>query len=152
MMRRHTLAVVAILIALAVLLWPKTATQQAVVPDPSGANAPMALPGPTVPAADPLPAFLPREARETVAAIQRGGPFPYRQDGAVFGNREGRLPRMQRAFYREYTVATPGVDHRGARRIVTGGKPPRTWYYTDDHYDSFRAFDADAYVSARARR
>ena len=27
-----------------------------------------------------------------------------------------------------------------ARRIVTGGQPPATWYYTDDHYDSFRSF------------
>ena len=36
---------------------------------------------------------------------------------------------------------TPGLSHRGARRIVTGGNPPREWYYTDDHYDSFRGFD-----------
>ena len=88
-----------------------------------------------------LPAFLPAEARATVALIQRGGPFPHRQDGSVFGNRENRLPRQPRGWYREYTVDTPGLDHRGARRIVTGGDPPREWYYTDDHYDSFRRFD-----------
>ena len=35
---------------------------------------------------------------------------------------------------------TPGLDHRGARRIVTGGQPPEMYYYTDDHYDSFRSF------------
>jgi ribonuclease T1 len=87
-----------------------------------------------------LPAFLPPEARSTIALIQRGGPFPHRQDGGVFGNREGHLPRQPRGWYREYTVDTPGLSHRGARRIVTGGQPPRDWYYTDDHYDSFRAF------------
>ena len=52
-----------------------------------------------------------------------------------------RLPRQPRGWYREYTVDTPGLSHRGARRIVTGGNPPREWYYTDDHYDSFRGFD-----------
>jgi guanyl-specific ribonuclease Sa len=87
-----------------------------------------------------LPAFLPPEARETIALVQRDGPFPHRQDGGVFGNREGRLPRKPRGWYREYTVETPGLRHRGARRIVTGGDPPREWYYTDDHYDSFRSF------------
>ena len=88
-----------------------------------------------------LPAFLPPEARETIALIQRGGPYPHRQDGGIFGNREGRLPPQSRGWYREFTVSTPGLGHRGARRIVTGGDPPREWYYTDDHYDSFRRFD-----------
>jgi len=88
-----------------------------------------------------LPAFLPREAGDTVAMIRRGGPFPHRQDGSAFGNREGRLPRKPRGWYREYTVDTPGLSHRGARRIVTGGDPPAEWYYSDDHYDSFRRFD-----------
>ncbi len=58
----------------------------------------------------------------------------------MFGNREGHLPRKPRGWYREYTVDTPGLSHRGARRIVTGGNPPQTWHYTSDHYDSFRAF------------
>ena len=91
-----------------------------------------------------LPDFLPAEARDTIALIQRGGPFPHRQDGSVFGNREGRLPRQPRGWYREYTVETPGLDHRGTRRIVTGGDPPHEWYYSDDHYDSFRRFDVQA--------
>ncbi len=96
---------------------------------------------PTVlPQASP-PAFLPPEARATLALIERDGPFPHPQDGGVFGNREGHLPRHERGFYREYTVETPGLDHRGARRIVTGGRPPRIYYYTDDHYDSFRRFE-----------
>lgn len=88
-----------------------------------------------------FPAFLPVEAGDTLARIRQGGPFPYPQDGSSFGNREGRLPRQPRGWYREYTVDTPGLRHRGARRIVTGGDPPREWYYSDDHYESFRRFD-----------
>jgi guanyl-specific ribonuclease Sa len=84
---------------------------------------------------------LPREARETLAAIARGGPFPYDRDGTVFQNREGRLPTRPRGYYREYTVATPGSPDRGARRIVTGGNPPEAYYYTDDHYRSFRRIE-----------
>ena len=79
-----------------------------------------------------------------IRAIQQGGRFPYRQDGSVFGNREGRLPARERGWYREYTVPTPGLDHRGPRRIVTGGDPPSEWYYTADHYESFRAFEPGA--------
>ncbi|PZU26584.1 MAG: ribonuclease [Stenotrophomonas sp.] len=93
---------------------------------------------------DPLPAFLPAEARATIDLIQRGGPYPHRQDGSTFGNRERQLPQRPRGYYREYTVDTPGLSHRGARRIVTGGDPPDAWYYTDDHYESFRSFEVPA--------
>jgi ribonuclease T1 len=84
---------------------------------------------------------LPREGQETYQLIRKGGPFPHEKDGTVFGNRERLLPREARGFYREYTVRTPGVKHRGARRIVCGGQIPRnpqTCYYTQDHYASFR--------------
>jgi ribonuclease T1 len=84
---------------------------------------------------------LPREGQEMYQLIRKGGPFPHEKDGTVFGNRERILPRETRGFYREYTVRTPGVKHRGARRIVCGGQIPRnpqTCYYTQDHYASFR--------------
>lgn len=81
---------------------------------------------------------LPPEALETLRLIERGGPFPYRKDGTVFQNREGRLPQKPRGYYREYTVPTPGSPDRGARRIVAGGQPPEVFYYTHDHYRSFR--------------
>lgn len=84
---------------------------------------------------------LPPEARDTLRLILRGGPFPYDRDGAVFGNFEKLLPGKARGYYREYTVATAGLRHRGARRIVTGGKPPAVFYYTDDHYQSFREIE-----------
>lgn len=79
---------------------------------------------------------LPAEARETIRLIQRGGPFPYRQDGVVFQNREGLLPRQPSGYYHEYTVKTPGSADRGARRIVTGEQGEL--FYTDDHYASFK--------------
>ncbi|HMS81246.1 MAG TPA: ribonuclease [Burkholderiaceae bacterium] len=82
---------------------------------------------------------LPREARETLALIRAGGPFPYAKDGTVFGNRERLLPRQPRGYYTEYTVKTPGSRDRGARRIVAGGDPRTSgeYWYTDDHYRSF---------------
>jgi ribonuclease T1 len=80
-------------------------------------------------------ADLPPEAAATVALIEAGGPFPYRQDGAVFENREGILPDRPSGYYHEYTVPTPESADRGARRIVTGGNGEIFW--TDDHYDSF---------------
>ncbi|WP_428934212.1 ribonuclease domain-containing protein [Streptomyces sp. ACT015] len=82
-------------------------------------------------------AALPAEARRTLDLIDRGGPYPYSRDGVVFGNREGLLPREARGFYHEYTVPTPGSRDRGARRMVTGREGEV--YYTDDHYESFRA-------------
>jgi ribonuclease T1 len=81
-------------------------------------------------------AELPREARETLSLIKDGGPFPYAKDGAVFGNREGLLPRRGRGYYRAYTVKTPGRRDRGARRIVAGAGGE--YFYTEDHYRSFR--------------
>jgi ribonuclease T1 len=81
-------------------------------------------------------AELPREARETLALIEAGGPFPYARDGAFFGNRERQLPARERGYYREYTVKTPGVRGRGPRRIVAGRGGDS--YYSDDHYRSFR--------------
>jgi len=101
-------------------------------------------------------AELPQEARETLQLIQRGGPYPHERDGVTFGNYEKLLPAARRGHYREYTVTTPGVRHRGARRIVVGCEPQRAaapspgplrlaqcrdggeFYYTADHYSTFR--------------
>ncbi len=79
---------------------------------------------------------LPPEARQTLQLIHRGGPFPYARDGIPFGNREGLLPAQQRNYYREYTVPTPGVNHRGARRIIAG--KVGDYWYTADHYRTFK--------------
>jgi ribonuclease T1 len=93
---------------------------------------------------DGIPAIsartLPLEARQTLILIKRGGPFPYTKDGTVFGNYEGILPKRKRGYYHEFTVKTPSERGRGARRIVAGGDPRTSgeYYYTDDHYASFR--------------
>jgi len=94
-------------------------------------------------APDALPeiavAALPGEAREVLIVIRSGGPFRFDRDGVVFGNREQILPAQARGYYHEYTVATPGLKSRGARRIVCGGPPraPAACFYTADHYQSF---------------
>ena len=86
-------------------------------------------------------AELPVQGQQTYRAILNDGPFRHDKDGTVFGNRERLLPAERRGHYREYTVDTPGVGHRGARRIVCGGArkaPPTACWYTADHYASFR--------------
>ncbi|MFJ3912211.1 ribonuclease domain-containing protein [Streptomyces vinaceus] len=80
---------------------------------------------------------LPAQAREVLVLIDKGGPYAYRQDGTVFGNFEKVLPKQKRGYYHEFTVRTPGERDRGARRIVTG--EGGEFYYTDDHYETFKA-------------
>jgi ribonuclease T1 len=154
MRKYRTFLVVAVLLVLA---WTWREGEFAPTPDPrpslQEASGTAPVPGPasgpgTDHAAAPapgsgraLPAFLPAEAADTLALIERGGPFPHRQDGGVFQNREHRLPAKPRGHYREYTVRTPGLGHRGPRRVVTGGDPPQEYWYTDDHYASFRRFE-----------
>ncbi len=128
-----------LLIALAALAllqwWP---AHREAVPDVAGTAGSQVDLSPRGAPAARYPAFLPAEAVETLEAIERGGPFPYPRDGDVFQNREHRLPGRPQGYYREYTVPTPGSDDRGARRIVAGGDPPEVFYYTDDHYRSFK--------------
>jgi ribonuclease T1 len=84
---------------------------------------------------DRFPAGERGAIQQTLALIDAGGPFPYRQDGTVFSNREGLLPAEPHGYYQEYTVPTPGSPDRGARRLVTGSQSEV--YYTDDHYRNF---------------
>ena len=55
---------------------------------------------------------LPIQARQTIALIQAGGPFPYSRDGVVFRNAEGLLPKEPSGYYHEYTVSTPEESDR----------------------------------------
>jgi ribonuclease T1 len=119
-----------------------TRAQSPIEAPPLETPPPMAEVAVATPAAG-YPAFLPAEAIDTLRLIERNGPYPYRQDDGVFGNREGRLPRQSRGYYREYTVETPGSRDRGARRIIAGGRPPVEYFYTGDHYDSFQRFTLD---------
>ena len=85
-------------------------------------------------------ADLPLEARDVNMLIRKGGPFAFERDGVVFGNRERILPPEPRGYYHEYTVRTPGVSSRGARRIICGGptRQPDACWYTSDHYQTFQ--------------
>lgn len=128
------------IVILAVTMWNRHAGPPA-MPTPSATDpgSDVARPAPST---DGSTTSLPAQAREMIQRIDRGGPFEHSQDGAVFGNYEGLLPKQPRGYYHEYTVETPGARNRGARRIITGGTPPVVWYYTDDHYRSFRRFEA----------
>ena len=85
-------------------------------------------------------ASLPSQAQTTLRLIKQGGPFPFDRDGVVFGNYEGILPKQKRGYYHEYTVRTPGVSGRGARRLIAGGEAviSQEYYYTDNHYQTFK--------------
>lgn len=79
------------------------------------------------------------DLRPELARIERGERDPHRNDGAVFQNREGRLPKQQRGYYREYVVRTPGIGHAGPQRLIIGARGEI--YYTPDHYRSFRRIE-----------
>jgi len=134
MRRSHSIWLVALVALLGLWLWTKRAGDGELRP----ADAP---PVSSHQAAQiGYPAFLPAEAHAVLDRIASGAAHPYRQDGSVFQNREGRLPQQSRGYYREYTVPTPGADTRGARRIIAGGNPPVEYWYTGDHYQTFRRF------------
>jgi ribonuclease T1 len=111
---------------------------------PARANEPGARPGRTASLAIDVEGIGDADERATIAevarAIDRGGPFAYRKDGARFANREHRLPEQPRGHWREYTVPTPGEDDRGARRIIAGADGEL--FYTRDHYRTFRRIRA----------
>ena len=149
MRRQHPLMWIAALVAIVIgTLWQQ---RDRAVETPAPAERPAQDQRPTQtqkPAQaqknDPLDQFV-RDAEEraelqkTLDLIARGGPFPYRNDGGVFANREQRLPQRERGYYREYTVVTPRAQNRGARRVVRGNG--RETYYTRDHYRTFVRID-----------
>ncbi|MBN3805759.1 hypothetical protein GXB81_22290 [Paraburkholderia sp. Ac-20336] len=91
---------------------------------------------------------LPPEARRTIDLIISDGPFPYPgKDGSSFGNRFGDLPNGK---YLEYTVATPGVRNRGARRIVARATNGML-FFTACHYERVSARGGTATERAQAQ-
>lgn len=111
---------------------PKPATTSSALPSPRSSGTQTPDSGlPTI-----AESTLPQQAKDTLALIRAGGPYPYRQDNVVFGNRERVLPTRANGYYREYTVVTPGSGDRGPRRIIAGHDGDLYW--TTDHYASFR--------------
>ncbi len=135
--RRFAAVVVAALVVILLAVWAIGHTGDGSSPD-GRSIVPTAAP--TATAGDHLATVryddLPAQAHDTLTLIAKGGPYPYEDDGIVFQNREGLLPREQSGFYHEYTVETPGESDRGARRIVQADDG--ALYYTDDHYRSFK--------------
>jgi len=64
-----------------------------------------------------------------------GKSFPHKNDGSIFKNKEGHLPKQPAGYYTEYVHPTPGVSGAGPQRIVTG--KGGEVFYTPNHYGSF---------------
>ena len=79
---------------------------------------------------------LPQEADEMLKWIKKGHPYPFPKDGTEFINYEKLLPMKESNYYMEFTVSTPNVTHRGAKRIVVGKNGEI--YFTGDHYQTFK--------------
>ncbi|HCU0179959.1 TPA: RHS domain-containing protein [Enterobacter hormaechei] len=81
-----------------------------------------------------------REVQKKIDNIKLNRPaFP--RDGIPFENNFKISPDSQRLNtgsgpYREWTVKTPGVGNRGARRIVVDTKTGQA-FYSHDHYNTF---------------
>ena len=79
--------------------------------------------------------------RNVLERVRSGAAHPYVRDGIEFQNRivPGRaiseLPAQAAGYYREFTIATPGLATRGARRLVIGNGGEI--YFTNDHYLTF---------------
>lgn len=77
----------------------------------------------------------------TLDRIQKGGKYPYRNDGSVFRNRpdaytgQPSLPKKSSDYYREYIHPTQNVSGPGPQRIIIGRGGEI--YYTFDHYETF---------------
>jgi len=140
--RPNPVAFIGAIIAVAIAAWLTNTRQESPRPAPSLPRVEQQRPAPEP--QQPREEATQRETidpqlQATLDLIERGGPFPHRQDGTVFQNREGNLPAKPRGYYREYTVPTPGAKNRGARRVVVGEGGEK--WYTEDHYRTFVRLD-----------
>lgn len=115
-LQRAALGVLVAVVAAVTIWWSQGETSQSQSADPNPTVTASQLPSPT-------------------GSVDEGGPFPYSSNGETFHNYGDLLPDHPYGFYHEYTVVTPGVDDRGARRTIIGYDGAR--YCTSDHYNSF---------------
>lgn len=78
------------------------------------------------------------DLKPTLDRIASGQKFPHRNDGSIFRNDQGLLPKQVQGYYREFVHPTPGVSGSGPQRIITG--QGGELYYTPDHYKTFVPF------------
>ena len=70
---------------------------------------------------------VPPEARQTLALIKPGGPFPFRKDGDVFGNRvAGVLVEQRRQRHRVQRDDLSGEGRCGRPPDAASGGPSGT--------------------------
>ena len=81
------------------------------------------------------PEGLITDLQPTINRIISGGKFPHRNDGSIFMNKEGLLPKRASGYYREFVHPTIGAKGAGLQRIVTG-QNGQMWF-TPDHYKNF---------------
>lgn len=93
-------------------------------------------------------ALLPAEAKQVMEIIANCGQLLYPDhDGRIYGNKSKDLPGS--GLYREFTVPTPGLNHRGARRLVV--RENGLVFFTACHYDRVPGkVDSAAHASAIA--
>lgn len=75
------------------------------------------------------------DLKPTLARIAAGEKNPHRNDGSVYRNFNGKLPKKKTGYYREYVVPTPDIPGPGPQRVVLGEEGEI--YYTSDHYETF---------------
>jgi hypothetical protein len=76
------------------------------------------------------------DVNPTLKRIREGKRLEHRNDGTIFRNREGKLPRHKdRDYYREFVMKMKGVPFPGPVRVVIGKKGEV--YFTGDHYKTF---------------
>ena len=72
----------------------------------------------------------------TLQRIRDGKTLNHRNDGSIFLNKEGKLPRKKdREYYREFVMQMKNVPFPGPVRVVIGKQGEV--YFTGDHYHSF---------------
>lgn len=78
------------------------------------------------------------EAREL--GWEGGTPEAFKPGSAIggdrFGNYEGALPKVSGRSYTECDIDTNGRSSRGSKRLIFSSDG--LYFYTDDHYESFR--------------
>lgn len=72
---------------------------------------------------------------ETLSRINCGVKLAHRNDGTIFKNMEGLLPKQAKGYYREFVVPTPGVKGAGLQRLIKGLNGEI--FYSPNHYKSF---------------
>jgi ribonuclease T1 len=75
------------------------------------------------------------DLRPTFTRIEAGERDKHRNDGSIFTNREGQLPRKARGYYTEWVIRTEGLREVGPQRLITGKDGEA--FYTPDHYATF---------------